>query len=158
MGMSAPEAANASIPRGGGMNANRGVPGGASRLVVLDTNVLVSGLLTTHSSPPVELAGLVLDGLLRLCYDEHMLAEYRFVLARPQLHLDRQKVNSLLRMITAYGFDVDPPRAALDFSDESDRPFYEVAELCLCPLVTGNQKHFPHKDWILSPAEYLAGF
>lgn len=131
---------------------------GVARLLVVDTNVLVSGILTAHSSPPVELVGYLLDGLLRACYDERMMAEYRFVLARPQLALDSRACEDLLKMIETYGFDVDPPRATLDFPDESDRPFYEVAQLCLCPLVTGNAKHFPQKDWIVSPSEYLASF
>ena len=99
---------------------------------------------------------MVLDGLLRLCYDTRMMAEYREVLSRPQFNFDTREKELLFEMITRYGFDVDPPRSTLDFSDESDRPFYEVAELCLCPLVTGNKKHFPQREWILSPAEYLA--
>lgn len=128
---------------------------GVPRLVVLDTNVLVSGYITKRTSPPVELVGMVLDGLLRVFYDVRMLDEYREVLSRPQFNIDLQKRESLFRIITTYGFDVDPRRADLDFPDEADRPFYEVAELCFCPLVTGNLKHFPKKDWILSPANYL---
>ena len=128
---------------------------GVSRLIVLDTNVFVSGLMKMHDLPPVQLVDLVADGLLRVSYDVRMLDEYREVLSRPQFNIDLQKRASLFQMITTYGFDVDPPHADLDFPDESDRPFYEVAELCFSPLVTGNKRHFPDREWILSPAEYI---
>jgi len=124
----------------------------------MDTNVLVSGLMKMQSSPPVELVDLVAEGLLRVFYDTRIMAEYRDVLARPQLKLDPRKRSDLFQIITTYGFDVDPPHADLDFPDESDRPFYEGAELCFCPLVTGNKRHFPDREWILSPAEYLEMF
>ncbi|MBM3277488.1 MAG: PIN domain-containing protein [Candidatus Handelsmanbacteria bacterium] len=44
--------------------------------VVLDTNVLVSGLLSPYG-PPVELVRLVAMGVLQVCYEARILAEYR---------------------------------------------------------------------------------
>ena len=50
--------------------------------VVLDTNVLVSGLLSEHG-PPGLIVDLVFAGELALVYDARLLAEYRDVLVRP---------------------------------------------------------------------------
>ena len=52
--------------------------------VVLDTNVLVSGLLTP-SGPCGQIVELVLDGVLDLCVDGRILDEYEDVLRRPKL-------------------------------------------------------------------------
>ena len=53
---------------------------------IIDTNVLVAGLLTSHADSP--LAG-VLDGMLGAAFafvlSEALLAEYRAVLVRPHL-------------------------------------------------------------------------
>jgi predicted nucleic acid-binding protein len=46
--------------------------------VVLDTNVLVSGLLTPHS-PAAMLLRLIAQGSIRLAFDQRILAEYREV-------------------------------------------------------------------------------
>ena len=128
---------------------------GVPRQIVVDTNVLVSGLFTKKGSPPTELVALFLTGFLHVCYDARIMTEYRRIFARPKLDLDLQQRARLLQIIEAEGFDVDPFPVDLDFPDQSDRPFYEVAKLCFCPLVTGNKKHFPREDWIFTPAEYL---
>ena len=40
------------------------------------------------------------------------------------------------------------------FTDESDRVFYEVAKFCRAPLVTGNLKHYPQDDCIVTLSEF----
>jgi hypothetical protein len=42
--------------------------------------------------------------------------------------------------------------------DESDRKFYEIAKHLNIPLVTGNKKHFPINELVISPSEYLGRF
>jgi uncharacterized protein len=62
------------------------VRSGVSPLVVVDTNVIVTGLLTAHADSPV---ARVLDGMLSASFpfalSETLLAEYRTVLRRPSL-------------------------------------------------------------------------
>ncbi len=57
-----------------------------SRFFVIDTNVVVAGLLTAHADSPV---ARILDGILGASFafvlSEALLAEYRAVLARPHL-------------------------------------------------------------------------
>jgi putative PIN family toxin of toxin-antitoxin system len=50
--------------------------------IVLDTNVLVSGLLNPNGSP-AKVVNLALSGALQICYNPEILLEYREVLTRP---------------------------------------------------------------------------
>ncbi len=53
---------------------------------VVDSNVLVSALLSPHG-PPAQVLRLVLQRDLRLLHDARVLAEYDEVLARPFLEI-----------------------------------------------------------------------
>lgn len=57
-----------------------------SPLFIIDTNVVVAGLLTSHADSPV---ARILDGMLRASFrfviSEALLADYRQVLLRPKL-------------------------------------------------------------------------
>ena len=52
-------------------------------LVVLDTNILVSALISPFG-PPARVLDMVLGGDIQVAYDDRLLAEYREVLARPK--------------------------------------------------------------------------
>lgn len=52
--------------------------------MVLDTNVLVSGLLQSFGNPG-RIVALALSEALVVCHDEQILAEYAEVLARPRV-------------------------------------------------------------------------
>ena len=62
--------------------------------VVIDTNVLVSGLLK-QGTPPAEVVADVLAGQLVPLYDHRILDEYREVLARPKFKLAADKVDAV---------------------------------------------------------------
>ena len=70
--------------------------------IVLDTNVLVSALLSPFG-PPGEILALVTTGLLRVCHDARILGEYRQVLLRPVFPFRQVQVESLLSQIEADG-------------------------------------------------------
>ena len=57
---------------------------------MLDTNVVVSGLLCAHGHP-ARLLDPLLDGRLRLAFDDRIEAEYREVLARPRLAIPAER-------------------------------------------------------------------
>jgi predicted nucleic acid-binding protein len=112
-------------------------------MFVLDTNVLVSGLLTANS-PPSQLLRLVTGGRERLAFDERILAEYRLVLGRPRFHVSPDEIDQLLEAIEHDGtaFVTIPLRIKLP--DETDTMFIEVALAAgKLPIVTGNMRHFP---------------
>ena len=127
--------------------------------VVLDTNVLVSGLLSPFS-PSGEIVRMVAAGGVRLCVDARLLTEYSEVLHRPKFGFDLDMVESFLDYVSRSGVVVSgvPLRTALP--DRDDEPFLEaaVAGEAKC-LVTGNAKHFPAKCRqgvvVLSPSKFL---
>jgi putative PIN family toxin of toxin-antitoxin system len=128
--------------------------------VVLDTNVLVSGLLSPHG-PAAQLVLMVAAGAIVVCHDSRILDEYRTVLLRPRFRFPRGQVEALVTQIESEGEFVAASPLTLDLPDASDRPFMEVAVAAGADaLITGNRRHFPSGSaWgvpVLSPAEALA--
>jgi len=115
-------------------------------IIVLDTNVLVSGLLKGNS-PPGLIVRHTAAGLIRLAYDYRILEEYSLVLRRPKFAFPQRDVKALLTEIEADGLLVSAPTLNIKLPDPADRPFYEVAAtLNEALLVTGNLKHYPRKN------------
>ena len=128
-------------------------------IIVLDTNVMVSGLLRPHSRPATILR-LVATGALRLAYDERILAEYREVLARPKFPFSSDQIHALLDQIEAEGEVVVAPPLKSALPDPDDTPFLEVAVAARADaLITGNIRHYPararHGVAVLDPATFL---
>lgn len=127
--------------------------------IVLDTNVLVSGLLEAFG-PPAEIVRLVISGNLSLLYDARILLEYKAVLLRPRFEFNPADVYDLLTQIETSGAAVAAPPLAQHLPDQDDEPFLEVALTGKARyLVTGNLKHFPIKKLqgmrVILPAEFL---
>ncbi len=111
--------------------------------LVLDTNVLVSGLINP-------------DGLERSCLtfaltkpavwflSSEIIAEYQDVLNRPKLKLNRKHIDELMSLTKTRGVLVTP-KIPIDIClDSKDNKFLEcAAERGADYLVTGNKKHFP---------------
>lgn len=128
--------------------------------IVIDTNVLVSGLLNPHGAPGRIVEALLL-GTFTLLYDDRILSEYGEVLPRPAFGLHRSDVEMLLDAITTEGERISALPAALVLPDETDLPFLEVAISGQADaLVTGNIRHFKprrgrHDVNLVSPADFL---
>ena len=129
--------------------------------IVLDTNVVVSGLLTPHG-PPAAVLGLVLAGDVALGLDSRILAEYREVLARPKFGFDAERVAILLEFIRGSGYAVNAGRVSVSLPDPDDAMFLEVA-IAWGPgvdLITGNLRHYPPDTRgsanVVAPADWLA--
>ena len=122
--------------------------------IVLDTNVLVSALWSADSKPAAIL-NQILSGRFRVCYDHRILEEYYNVLRRPKFGFSQWEVSWLLDFIRANGISVIPqPLSDVPFADESDRKFLEVAKFCFAPLITGNMKHYPQDENIISVSDF----
>ena len=126
-------------------------------LVVIDTNVLISALISPLGNPAKVLA-LVLSGQICLCYDSRILMEYKDVLLRPKFPFKPADVSVMLDNMMENGIAIVAPPLNTNFSDESDKKFYEVAKFCGAMLITGNTKHFPQEPEIISPAEFITGY
>ncbi len=130
--------------------------------IVLDTNVLVSGLLNPHGSP-----GRVLDllaaGAVVLLYDDRIISEYREVLSRTRFAFDPADVAAPLAFIEGVGEAVVAPPLNVALKDPDDVPFLEVAVAAAAhALVTGNVRHFSptrgqHDVQVYTPPGLLAG-
>ena len=127
--------------------------------LVVDTNVLVSGLLSPFH-PPGVIVGWIAAGRLPLCYDARILAEYAEVLGRPAFPFAAEEVAELLAEIEARGELVTAAPLSIRLDHADDAPFLEVAHAGMVEyLVTGNLEHFPQGEWgdvrIVSPREFL---
>ena len=123
-------------------------------LVVIDTNILVSALWSKNGAP-ARILSLIISGGLIPCYDYRILSEYRDVLSRPKFKFTDSEINALLDWIVENGRQVIAEPLNVDFTDESDKKFYEVAKFCDAKLITGNIKHFPNDKLVLSVPEFL---
>lgn len=110
--------------------------------IVLDTNVLVSGLLNPYGAPG-EIVRLVTSNAVSICYDVRIISEYREVLARPKFQFDPARVQASMDQIERRG-EVYPTQPLTDdLPDMDDAPFLEVAIAGKACLVTGNTRHYP---------------
>ena len=126
---------------------------------VLDTNVLVSYLYTKDTkSPTRRVVAEALDGRIIPLYHQDILAEYEDVLHRDKFSFDDDKVRKLIDSIIGQGIEVFPQPTGEILIDMDDLVFYEVAMEKRdddAYLVTGNMKHYPVKDFIVTPAEMM---
>jgi len=128
-------------------------------IIVLDTNVLISGILKPYSKA-ASILRLVTDGTIQLAYDLRLLSEYRDVLNRSKFNFAKENVEVFLEQIEEEGFLVSVKPLKFHLPDPDDDPFLEVAlSGGAKAIVTGNKRHFPKKEYegvrILSAAEFL---
>ncbi len=126
---------------------------------VIDTNVIVSALITKNpQSPPYVVLREVLDGRIIPLYHPDIIEEYIEVLSRNKFHLDPKTIQTVINSIVANGIKIDPKPTGEIFIDMDDLIFYEVAMEKRdddAYIVTGNQKHYPVRDFIVTPSEML---
>lgn len=126
--------------------------------IVLDTNVLVSGVLS-EIGPPGLIVELVLERRLTPVFDPRIIGEYREVLVRPRFGLPRGDVDTLLGFIERTGLEITAPPWPHRLADRDDEPFLAVAAEVRAPLVTGNLRHFPARARrgveVLTPRQFL---
>jgi putative PIN family toxin of toxin-antitoxin system len=123
--------------------------------VVLDTNILVSSLLT--AGPPAVIVDLIADGKVIPFYSNPILQEYWDVLSRKKFGFESVQVTRLIDDIVRTGIAVEGKQ--LDKSkkvNEDDRIFYDAAVEAMAYLITGNIRHFPKESFITTPAQFLA--
>ena len=132
-------------------------------MIVLDTNVLVSGMLKP-GSPPAQLVRFIAAGKIQLAYDLRVLGEYRRVLSRKKFGIDPWALRMLLEKIVMDGQSIVAPPLNIVLPDPDDLVFVEVAHAAhVEALVTGNARHFPRPllrtlgVHVLSPTAYLRG-
>ena len=124
---------------------------------VIDTNVLVSSLLTKNdNSPVVKIINAIRNSTIIPMFNADILAEYVEVLSRDRLGLNQDVVSETLAMIKSRGIDSEMKPVSENIPDPDDVVFYEIAMSREDSyLVTGNLKHFPRNGKVVSPSEML---
>jgi putative PIN family toxin of toxin-antitoxin system len=126
--------------------------------VVIDTNVLVSAVLKSHSVPG-SIVELAFDGPIIPILNEAIEKEYREVLSRPKFHLPEDLIEGIMSTFHKRAIYVDAEHLDVELPDPKDLVFYEVVmeerKEEDAYLVTGNIRHFPNKPFIVTPREML---
>ena len=126
--------------------------------VVLDTNVIVSGVLTVHGVC-AQILDMLTEGVFGIYVDDRVLAEYDSVLRRPRLLLISGEVAEVMEWIRSVAEPVGAVPLPAELPDPEDIPFLEVAASTGAILVTGNTRHYPKRlrggATVLSPREFL---
>ena len=126
---------------------------------VFDTNVLVSSLLTKNpDSATAKVVNAIYSGEMLPVYSREIIEEYEAVLSRPRFPFSADAVSRLIQMIRQYGLEVTPTPTGEILPDMDDLVFYEVVMEKRddnAYLITGNIKHFPKREYIVTPSEMM---
>ncbi|MFT3789877.1 MAG: putative toxin-antitoxin system toxin component, PIN family [Rudaea sp.] len=131
---------------------------------IIDTNVVVAGLLSRRDDSPVArlLAGM-LTGLFPFAISDALLAEYRDVSLRTNIAaLHRQtpaQIEKLLAAMVRHAIVLDPVATPLHAPDKDDQHLWELlAAHDRVILVTGDKRLVAARDFpgrILTPEQFL---
>lgn len=126
--------------------------------VVVDTNVIVAGLLSPNG-PPATILNLMLNGKLLPLFDNRVLQEYIEVLGRDKFGIKAEWIDALIEYIREEGEYVSAEPTTETVPDEDDKAFYEGAVSGGAQyVVTGNKSHFPEDSRVKNPREFLTAY
>ena len=86
-------------------------------------------------------------------YNQEILNEYNEVLHRKKFSFSEERIQKILLMIRQFGLAVNPSPTDMD-----DLVFYEIVMEKRnddAYLITGNIRHFPKRDFIVTPSEMV---
>lgn len=131
---------------------------------IVDTNVVVAGLLTgDENAPPAIILDRMLEGRLACLVSIELLAEYRTVLLRRAIRqrhgLTETNVDRILEAIALNAVVVDIAERSETAPDPGDNHLWQLlASERAAALITGDRllkEHAPKERRILTPAEWL---
>ncbi len=132
--------------------------------VIVDTNVVVAGLLTAQAASPV---ARILDGMLTAAFpivvSPALLAEYHAVLVRPALRklhgLSVKQIETILTDLAQHAIVLEPV-AGPPAPDAGDQLLWDLlAARAELRLVTGDKlllQGFGMRGRVLTPAEFFS--
>ncbi len=130
---------------------------------VIDTNVLVSALLSKNSMEraPYKVIEYIFCGELIPIYNKEILEEYEEVLKREKFHFTAERIHAVIHQIIKSGIQEDALQSEEIYPDPEDAVFFEVALAHHLEndndtyLVTGNMKHFPARPFVVTPRQMV---
>ncbi|MBQ9395960.1 MAG: putative toxin-antitoxin system toxin component, PIN family [Proteobacteria bacterium] len=127
--------------------------------IVIDTNVIVSALWSKKAdSPTVRIIEALFDDKFIPLYHPDIIAEYIDVLYRDKFGFSEDDIICILAKIQKSGEMITPEHTDEIFRDRDDVIFYEVVMSKHDDnawLVTGNLKHYPQKEFIVTPKDMM---
>jgi|SRR5215472_3047207 len=127
--------------------------------LVIDTNVVISAALKPDGLQRTVVL-LAISKPARWYMSEPIMAEYRTVLARPELKIRKSLRLQLLQLLKNRTRMIAPSRLHQVTSDPDDNMFVECADAARADyLVTGNMRHFPpfwKKTKVINSREFLS--
>ena len=125
---------------------------------VIDTNVVVS-FLWKDNSVPGEIIKLIFKDKIVPILNEEIINEYYDVLTRNKFRFSQNKVERILSKIKSKGIFLERKQKLEEFIDSDDIVFYEIVMSARCTmdayLVTGNIKHYPIRNYVVTPRQML---
>ncbi len=125
---------------------------------VIDTNVVISAMLKKDSLP-AQIINEALAGNIIPVISEDIVCEYYEVLRRKKFRFPVEIVNDFIIQIKKRAVLLNDIPVEENMPDKDDVIFYEVVmearQTSDAYLVTGNQKHFPIKPYVVTLHEMI---
>ena len=125
---------------------------------VIDTNVVVS-FLWKDNSVPGKIIKLIFKDKIVPILNEEIINEYYDVLTRNKFRFSQNKVERILSKIKSKGIFLERKQTLEEFIDSDHIVFYEIVMSARCTmdayLVTGNMKHYPIRNYVVTPRQML---
>lgn len=125
---------------------------------VVDTNVIVSSMLK-HNSIPGKIVDLIIAKSIIPLLNDEIIKEYYDVLTRNMFGFDKNEVEDTINKIKLSGIFLEREQVLEDFIDSDDIVFYEIVMSARntmdAYLITGNLKHYPVRNYVVTPREMI---
>lgn len=125
---------------------------------VIDTNVIVSSMLK-HNSIPGKIIDLIFEKSIIPLLNEEIIDEYYEVLSRNMFGFNKEVIDNTINEIKLSGIFLERKEALEAFIDSDDIVFYEIVMSARntmdAYLITGNLKHYPVRNYVVTPREML---
>ncbi|WP_288958387.1 putative toxin-antitoxin system toxin component, PIN family [uncultured Treponema sp.] len=132
---------------------------------ILDTNVIVSALISDprKKTPSLETLSVVLyqKNKITLVYSDEILEEYKEVLSRPVFGLSKKRIGKFINDLKKKAIKMEriQNNEKFLFPDKDDIVFYEITLSAKSKtssfLITGNLKHYPREEFVVTPSEFI---
>lgn len=127
--------------------------------VVLDTNILVSSLISNDKQSTInQLINFVFENKIIPIFTDDIYDEYLEVLNRKEFNILPYKIGGLLNLIKNKGIMIKAKEFEKVVVDHKDQIFYDAYMSKRddnAYLVTGNLKHFPISEYIVNAKQML---
>ena len=122
--------------------------------LVIDTNVIISSLIK-HDSYPGKIIDLIISNAVIPVISEKIIKEYENVFNSTKFGFSKEDIQAFITYLKCSSVNIVPTPSGIKLIDLDDTVFYDAFKTLQSSnsvyLVTGNKKHFPSEDGIVTP-------